>query len=185
MVGPSDEVLDLWRMLAPVWGPAREVRSRQHLMATGRPSFRASHPGLQVLGLEHLDLLLPAAVAMFTEEVGISPVAVGGSASYRARLAELIRSGRALAVLSGGRVAFKAEIGSVTPEACQVQGVWVAPDLRGQGLGTAGMAAVVDHALAHVAPIVSLYVNDYNLAAVATYRAVGMRTAGTFATVLF
>ena len=48
------------------------------------------------------------------------------------------RPGRAFARIEDGRVVFKAEIGAVTPAACQVQGVWVAPELRGQGLVRAG-----------------------------------------------
>ena len=47
------------------------------------------------------------------------------------------------------------------------------------------MAAVVEHARTHIAPIVSLYVNDYNHVAVGTYLRVGFQTVGTFATVLF
>ena len=38
------------------------------------------------------------------------------------------------------------------PHACQVQGVYVAPDRRGEGLGTAGMAAVVGHGAARDRP---------------------------------
>jgi hypothetical protein len=185
LVGPAAEVLDLWRLLGPAWGPAREVRATQFLMAISTPPARPAHPGLRTLTLDELDLLMPAAIAMFTEEVGVSPVANGGGPAYRARLAEIIRAGRALAVVADGRIAFKAEIGSATAQACQVQGVWVDPALRGRGLGTAGMAAVVEHARARVAPIVSLYVNDYNHAAVAAYERVGFRTVGTFATVLF
>jgi len=185
IVGPADEVLDLWRQLAPAWGPARDVRATQHLMATDTPAQRVPHPRLRPLAIGELDLLMPAAVAMFTEEVGLSPIARGAGPAYRARLAELIRCGRALAVVEGGRILFKAEIGSVTPRAAQVQGVWVDPALRGRGLGSAGMAAVVEHTRTRVAPVVSLYVNDYNHAAVATYRAVGFQTVGTFATVLF
>ena len=80
---------------------------------------------------------------------------------------------------------FKAEIGAATAEVCQVQGVWVHPSLRGQGLGAAGTAAVVEPARASVAPVVSLYVNDYNVAARRTYERVGFRQVGTFASVLF
>jgi uncharacterized protein len=185
IVGPAEEVLDLWRLLAPAWGPAREVRDTQHLMAISEPPRQAPHPGLRVLRPDELDLLMPAAVAMFTEEVGVSPVEHGGGASYRSRLLELIRAGRALAVVEDGRITFKAEIGSATAQACQVQGVWVEPRLRGRGLGAAGMAAVVAHAQAHVAPVVSLYVNSYNHPAVAIYHRVGFSTVGTFATVLF
>lgn len=185
LVGPADEVLDLWRLLSPGWGPAREVRPVQHVMATASPPARPAHPGLRPLRLDEVDLLLPAAVAMFTEEVGVSPVAHGGGPAYRARLAELVRAGHALAVVEGGRIVFKAEIGSATAAACQVQGVWVEPGLRGRGLGVAGMAAVVAHARATISPVVSLYVNDFNAVAIRTYEAVGFTTVGTFATVLF
>jgi hypothetical protein len=185
IVGPAAEVLDLWRLLAPAWGPAREVRANQRLMATAQPAARTGHPGLRPLAPDELDLLMPAAIAMFTEEVGVSPVAHGGGPAYRARLAEIVRAGRALAVVEDGRIVFKAEVGSATPQVCQVQGVWVDPALRGRGLGVAGMAAVVEHARAHIAPVVSLYVNDYNRPAVAVYERVGFRTVGSFATVLF
>jgi len=122
---------------------------------------------------------------MFTEEVGVSPVSADGGALYRSRVADLIRTGRSFARIEDGRVVFKAEIGSVTRSACQVQGVWVPPDLRGQGLSAPGMAAVVAQALRDVAPVVSLYVNDYNHAARATYRRVGFTDRGTFMSVLF
>jgi predicted GNAT family acetyltransferase len=104
---------------------------------------------------------------------------------YRARVAELIRSGRAFARIEGGRVVFKAEIGAVTPYACQVQGVWVSPALRGRRYAVHGMAAVVDEALRSIAPAVSLYVNDFNTPARATYRRVGMRDVNTFMSVMF
>ena len=80
---------------------------------------------------------------------------------------------------------FKAELGAVSRDVAQVQGVWVAPRLRRRGLASRGMAAVVAHTLEHVAPIVSLYVNDFNIKALATYEKVGFRQVGSYATVLF
>jgi predicted GNAT family acetyltransferase len=47
------------------------------------------------------------------------------------------------------------------------------------------MAAVVTEALRSVAPVVSLYVNDFNAPARAAYRRVGFTQAGTFMSVLF
>jgi uncharacterized protein len=82
-------------------------------------------------------------------------------------------------------VLFKAEIGAATAAVSQVQGVWVHPTLRGRGLGTAGMASVVELARREVAPVVSLYVNDYNTAARRSYEKVGFAQVGTFASVLF
>ena len=72
----------------------------------------------------------------------------------------------------------------VTRHTAQVQGVWVAPEWRGRGLGTMAMSAVVRDALRRVAPSVSLYVNDYNLSARTVYTRCGFRQLGTFATVL-
>ena len=126
-----------------------------------------------------------AAIAMFTEEVGVSPLRVDGGAGYRARLTELVRAGQSLAWIEGGEVLFKAEIGAASRSACQIQGVWVAPSFRGRGIGTAGTAAVVEYARAAIAPVVSLYVNDFNAPARASYARVGFREVGRFASVLF
>jgi uncharacterized protein len=82
-------------------------------------------------------------------------------------------------------VLFKAEIGAATSLACQVQGVWVPPEARGRGLAVHGMAAVVTAALAAVAPVVTLYVNDYNAPARAAYSRAGFTQTGTFMSVLF
>ncbi len=134
---------------------------------------------------DEVDLLLPACVAMFTEEVGVSPLAGGAADAYRARVVELVRSGRAYARIDDGRVVTKAEIGAVSDGVCQVQGVWTAPEYRNLGLGTAAMAAVVALARRDIAPVVSLYVNDYNTAARRVYERVGFREVGEFTTVLF
>jgi uncharacterized protein len=185
LVGPAHEVLPLWDLLEPSWGQAREVRANQPLMAaTGRPLVEPD-PAVRLVRPDELDVVLPACVAMFTEEVGVSPLAGDGGAGYRARVGELVFSGRSFARIEDGRVVFKAEVGAVTAHACQVQGVWVAPELRGRGLAGPGMAAVVQACVDRLAPVVSLYVNDYDAPALATYRRVGFSRVGTFATVLF
>ena len=134
---------------------------------------------------DELDILMPACIDMFTEEVGVSPLAGGDGALYRARVRELVLSGRAVARIKDGKVLFKAELGSVSSRACQVQGVWVRPDLRGRGLSAPGMASVVRYARANFAPTVSLYVNGYNAPARRAYTRVGFSDVGAFATVLF
>lgn len=183
--GPASAVDALWRALQPAWGPARAVRARQPLMATSEPPRVSPDTAVRRLRRSELDVLFPASVAMFTEEVGISPTAGDGGALYRSRVAEMVEAGRAFARIEGGRVLFKAEVGAVTAAACQIQGVWVDPKLRGRGLGTAGTAAVVQAALRDLAPVASLYVNDYNAPARAAYRRVGFREVGAFGSVLF
>jgi predicted GNAT family acetyltransferase len=185
IVGPAQDVLSLWEMLRPYWGRPREIRPTQPVMAISGPPQVVPDARVRRVRPDELDILLPASVAMFTEEVGVSPVGADGGSAYRARVNELIGLGRAFARIEDGQVVFKAEIGSVTPLACQVQGVWVRPELRGRGLAEAGMAAVVEEALRNVAPVVSLYVNDFNRPARAAYRRVGFTDTATFASVLF
>ena len=106
-------------------------------------------------------MLVPACVAMFEEEVGYSPL-TGGGQHYRQRVATLIRKGHSLIRRdSHGQVVFKAELGNVSADAVQIQGVWVNPAYRGQGLAAGCMAAVVELSRQY-APVASLYVNDYN-----------------------
>lgn len=185
MVGPADAVLDIWARLSSRWGPAREVRRCQPLLATDAPPPVAADPAVRLVRPGEIDLLFPASVAMYTEEVGISPLTEGSARGYRERVADLVRARRAYARFVDGQVAFKAELAVVTRHTAQVQGVWVAPEWRGRGLATAAMAAVVRDALRRVAPTVSLYVNDYNHAARRVYARCGFHQVGTFATVLF
>jgi predicted GNAT family acetyltransferase len=185
IVGTADAVLDLWTRLAIRWGPARDVRPNQPLLATATPPPVRADPLVRLVRPDEMDALFPAAVAMYTEEVGVSPTRDGGQRAYRERVAELVRGRRAYARFVDGRVVFKAELAAVTRHTAQVQGVWVDPAYRGQGLATAAMAAVVHDALRRVAPTVSLYVNDYNHAARRVYARCGFHQVGTFATVLF
>ncbi|MFF2412243.1 GNAT family N-acetyltransferase [Streptomyces sp. NPDC058092] len=186
IVGPAEPTAQLWRLLEPGWGPAREVRAHQPLMVTESLSAEVTpDPLVRRIRKDEMDVLMPACVAMFTEEVGVSPLAGDGGLLYQARVAELIGAGRSFARIEGGKVLFKAEIGAATPQACQIQGVWVAPEHRGRGLSETGMAAVLRYALADVAPVVSLYVNDYNTPARRAYARVGFRETGAFMSVLF
>lgn len=128
--------------------------------------------------------LLPAAAAMFTEEVGFDPVARYGD-GYAARLRTLIAGQRSAIVTDvNGRVIFKADAGIVNLDAAQVQGVWLHPDYRGYGLAKPFFAAAAQ-VLQHRYPHLSLYVNDYNARALAMYRGTGWEQIGQFSTIIF
>lgn len=184
IVGPAEAVSQLWSQLAPAWGTPRDVRPVQPVLAMSGLSAIEPDPLVRMVRPQELDVVLPSCIAMFTEEVGVSPIGADGGVAYRARMADLINARRSFARIDDGKVIFKAEIGAVTPHACQVQGVWVPPDARGRGHAVHGMAAVVRAAL-QLAPMVTLYVNDFNAPARAAYRRVGFTQAGTFMSVLF
>jgi predicted GNAT family acetyltransferase len=185
IIGRADAVLALWDRLGGHWGPARDVRPNQPLLVAHTEPPIAPDPFVRLVQPDEVDQLFPAAVAMYTEEVGVSPLVDDGGRGYRRRIAELVRAKRAYARFADDRVIFKAELAIVTRRTAQVQGVWVDPEFRGRGLASAAMAAVTQDALRRVAPTVSLYVNDYNTPARRVYARCGFGSAGTFATVLF
>ena len=185
LIGRAETVSVLWPVMAGYWGPARLVRPNQPLLVIDRPAWVTPDPQVRPARIGELDTYLPAATAMFEEELLVTSFEGAARSCYRDRLAELIGAQRAFVRLDRrGNVAFKAEIGAVSRATCQVQGVWVRPDLRGRGLAAAGMSAVIDHAL-RLSPSVSLYVNDFNLAARTVYERLGMRQVATLSTVMF
>jgi predicted GNAT family acetyltransferase len=190
IVGPAASVLGLWQHLQSSWGPARDIRANQPLMAIAGPPLVTPDPAVRRTRTSELELLVPACVAMFTEEVGYSPIAADGGAVYRSQVSGLVAAGRSFVRIDrtatgGSQVVFKAELGSVIPEAVQVQGVWVSPRYRGLRIAAPAMAALVEIVRREVAPVVSLYVNGYNTRAVRAYERVGFQTVGTYATILF
>jgi hypothetical protein len=185
IVGPADDVDLLWSILEPKWSRPRETRRNQpHLQISSTPLVEPD-PDVRRTVARDLDVLYPACVAMYTEEVGVSPEAGGGADLYRARVSQLISKGWSFARIEDGRVVFKAEVAAASPYACQVQGVYVDPSRRGEGLAAAGMAAVVEMARAEIAPVVSLYVNDHNEAARRAYARVGFEQSALFTTIMF
>ncbi|GAA3041205.1 GNAT family N-acetyltransferase [Gordonia defluvii] len=183
IVGPAPLALGLWERLAEVWGPARDVRRVQPLMALPAAPNVPDDPAVRLVTGDDLDAYFPAAVEMFNSEIGVDPCALDNGRAYRQRLAGLIDGQRVFARFDDGRVVFKAEIGALSHAVGQIQGVWVAPEHRAMGLGRAGTAAVASAIRAH-GRIPSLYVNDFNLSARRAYEAVGFEQVSTFATVL-
>ena len=186
--GPRDDVLRMWAGLQQAWGPPREVRRDQPVMACSEPEV-APDPLVRRTRMTELDVLFPASVAMFTEEIGYSPIGIDGGRGYRAGVADMVGLGRSFVRIEPDaqgkpEVVFKAELGAVTGAVAQIQGVWVAPHRRGEGLAAPGVAAVVAAVARDLEARSSLYVNDYNTRALRVYREVGFRQVGTFATVL-
>ena len=185
IVGSKEQVLSFWQILQTFMPSPREIRPTQPLLVIDDSPLVAPDQFVQPALMRDLDLLIPACVSMFTEEVGISPVGEISEKSYRNRVAEVINQRKMFARIENNQVLFKAEIGVSTDKVCQVQGVWVPPHLRGRNLGKSGMASVVNFARQNFAPKVSLYVNDYNHRAQFVYKSVGFQEHSTFATILF
>ncbi|MGL4305173.1 MAG: GNAT family N-acetyltransferase [Mycobacteriaceae bacterium] len=183
LVGRAELVLPQWELLESEWGPARDIRAEQPLLAKTISTPHIADPLVRRVKSEEIESYLAAAIDMFISEVGLDPRLGDGGRAYRRRVAALIAAGRAWARFDGENVVFKAEVGAMSQHVGQIQGVWVRPELRGQGLGSAGTAAVAESIIAS-GRVASLYVNGFNLAARRAYKKIGFTEVGTFATIL-
>ncbi|WP_129662097.1 GNAT family N-acetyltransferase [Rothia uropygialis] len=192
LFGPAEFVMPLWELIRGGLPRPFDIRPQQPLMSlvdhetARRVAHRETTTGLSPVRWavpSDLEELLPASVSMFTEEVGYSPMEHNPE-GYSQRVLETVRSGRTVvATDTRGKVIFKTDLGLAAQDMCQLQGVWLAPRLRGQGLSESFMAQACE-LIAPRFPRISLYVNDYNGPARALYRAVGFQQVGTFSTIL-
>ncbi|MDR1807397.1 MAG: GNAT family N-acetyltransferase [Propionibacteriaceae bacterium] len=173
---------ELARRFPGVWGGPREVRERQPVLMIDRDPDGPADPAVTPITAALADAYYRAAVAMYTEEIGVTPAEATGG--YRRHVDRIIQRGDAYGVWDGHQVLFKADVSVASGPVCQIGGVWLHPDLRGRGLSEAALAAVI-RLVRRRYPIVSLYVNDYNQRALSVYRRLGFTMVGEFATVLW
>lgn len=187
IVGESQQTLELFQMLTDrghdSWQDPRDIRPAQPMLAINADPDIAGDPRVRRIGLDHLAAYFEASVAMYSEEVGVSPVSQN-TQGYFLHVRTLIESGRAFGIVDRGRVIFKADLGATAGGVAQVQGVWLDPAVRGRGLAAPAMASVVRIARQQF-PVISLYVNDFNLPARGAYARCGFDQVGEFATILY
>lgn len=164
------------------WGAVRELRAHQPLMVTRDAAQLDGDRRVRQITMADFAPYFEAAVKMYTEEVGVSPLDPSGG--YATHVRRIIQAGHAFGIIEDGSVSFKADVGTALGDICQIQGVWLHPKLRGRGLSHAPMASVIDLCLQRYR-VVSLYVNDFNTRARRLYERLGMRTEGELATVLY
>lgn len=183
LVGPRDAVLALHEHIGRR-RPARDIHDPQPVMVIDRRRLRVLPPApIRPSTRRDVEALAVAAEMMHRVEMRGDSAPPERSA-WRARMSQLVDRGWSWVWTEHGEVVFKAELSAWTPDVVQVQGVFTAPSRRGRGVATAGMTALCALLLESV-PLVSLYVNGYNTAAIRVYRRVGFEPQGSFATVMY
>jgi ribosomal protein S18 acetylase RimI-like enzyme len=176
VVGERRTVELLWSLIGPGFPVPREVRRRQFVYAVD-PERLVRDPHGWAPGIARLaersdeDRVLKLSAAMYTEEMGENPMARDPD-GYRRRVRMLITRGWTYVYEAGGKLQFKMDVGCASNRTAQIQGVYVPPDLRGHGVGTTAMSACCGLAFGRH-PNLSLYVNDFNIPAVALYERIG------------
>ena len=158
---------------------------------TGRdsPSTRSSirptpaDSGLRAATLDDLEPLIPVCAAAHEFELGVDPLERDAE-GFRWRTRAQIADGRSWLWVEDDVILFKAEASAWTPDAVQIQQVWVDPEVRGRGYGARGMRDLC-RLLLDVTPVVTLFVRTENAAAIALYESIGMKLVGRYRSLLF
>jgi uncharacterized protein len=182
IIGEERAVGELWEAASLAMPPPREDRPSQpvYVLEDQPPP---GDTGLREATRGDLDLLVPACARAHQTEVGLDPLRrdTGG---FRRRTQAQIDEGRSWLWEEGGTILFKAEALAWTPDAVQLQQVWVDPLVRGRGYAQRAMRDLCRRLLATV-PRVCLFVRADNAPAIRVYEAIGMRRALTYRSVIF
>ena len=124
---------------------------------------------------------MPVQAELAFIESGVNPL-YKDPAGFRQRCARRIEQGRTWVWVEEGRLIFKAEIVSDTPDVIYVEGVWVNPEERGKGYGLRCISQLSRNLLQRTRSV-SILVNEQNPAALSLYRKAGYKVSGYYDTI--
>ena len=182
MIGEAAAVTELWEAAQPLMQQPREDRPGQPVYAITAPPS-AGDSGLRAATPDDVDVLVPACAAAHELELGVNPLERDPE-GFRWRTLAQIDEGRSWLWAEDGVIRFKAEASAWTPQAVQIQQVWVDPVARGRGDGARGLRDLC-RLLLERTPTVTLFVRRENAAAIALYDAIGMQRVLEYRSVLF
>jgi len=182
VIGDEHAVTELWDVLRGLMPAPRDDRPGQPVYAISAPPA-AGETGLRAAREADFELLLPACAAAHKEEIGVDPMARDPD-GFRWRTRSQIEEGRSWLWVEDGAIRFKAEASAWTPEAVQLQQVWVDPPVRRNGYAARALRDLIRLLLEDV-PAVCLFVRAENAPAIALYESVGMEHVLDYRSVLF
>ncbi len=181
LMGEPEKVVHFWNLYSK-GGQAPRLMCRE-LLYEQRFPVKVEKPvhGLRRATLRDLEMLLPIHAALACEESGVNPMERDPS-GFRLRSARRIEQGRVWVLMENGRLIFKAEVVSDTPEVVYLEGIYVAPEDRGQGIGRRCLSQLTRNLLART-KLVSLLVNEENEGASQFYLKSGFKLRAHYDTI--
>ncbi len=182
LIGEERAVTELWDAAERLMSSPREDRPGQPVYVLERAPAEGG-TGLREATLADLPLLVPSCAAAHREEIGLDPLERDPD-GFRWRTQAQIGEGRSWVWVENGTILFKAEASAWTPDAVQLQQVWVDPSVRNQGNARRAMRDLCRRLLGQV-PRVCLFVRPENAPAIRVYESIGMRRTITYRSLIF
>ncbi|HVG28979.1 MAG TPA: GNAT family N-acetyltransferase [Pyrinomonadaceae bacterium] len=173
IMGEQELIANFWRGYSEA-GQEFRLACREMLFELRSPVAVGDQvEGLRLATHDDLELIIPVQAELAREESGVDPREVDPK-GFRRRTARRVGQGRTWVLVRDGRLVFKAELQSETPEVVYLEGVYVDPSERHRGLGSRCLSQL-SLALLGRATSICLLVNERNREAHDLYRRVGFR----------
>ena len=181
LLGEQGEVEIFWRYYAD-GGQSPRLYGREYLFEQRWPvEVKQEVAGLRLATIDDLDLIVPAHAQIAFAESGIDPLQVDPE-GFRKRCARRIEMGQSWVLVENGRLLFKAEVVTDTPETIYLEGIWVDPLERGKGIGSRCMSQLSRSFLLRSSSVCVL-VNERFKSAQAFYKKAGFKFISHYDTI--
>ncbi|HEV7376266.1 MAG TPA: GNAT family N-acetyltransferase [Pyrinomonadaceae bacterium] len=179
--GEQEMIERFWTHYTPV-GCAPRLVCRE-LLLEQRQGVPVREPvkNLRPATLDDLETVLTVNAEMIYEECGVNPLQTDLT-GFRLRTARRIELGRIWVWIENGRLIFKTDVMSSTPEVIYLEGVHVNPEERGKGYGFRCFSQLCQLLLLRTRSI-CLLVNEHNQTAINFYNKAGYTRQGCYDTV--
>lgn len=179
--GEQEMIERFWNYYKPAGCAPRVVCREMLLEQRQSPVIDEPLNDLRQATLEDLEQVLVVNAAMIYEECGVNPL-VTDLAGFRQRTARRIEQGRIWVWMENGRLIFKTDVMSSTPEVIYLEGVYVDSEERGKGYGFRCFSQLCDHLLQRTRSL-CLLVNEHNQTAINFYEKAGYTLQGCYDTI--
>jgi hypothetical protein len=175
--GPRAQVEAFWQHLSQYGRETRLVRDHLWYVCE-QPRQPIDRLQLQRASLDELEVVANAHAEMALEDSGADPRLVDPD-GFRRRVRERIERGRTWVKIEAGKVIFKAELQSITPEAIYLEGIWTHPDYRGRGIAKSCVSELT-HRRLRQQQVICLVVEPHEEAARRVYEHAGFYHHGDY-----
>jgi len=181
IMGELERVEEFWNYYADE-GRQMRLACREMLFELRKPVKMGDEvEGLRLATPADLELVAPVQAHLAELESGINPLAKDPQ-GFCARRLRKIEQGRTWVLVEGGRLIFKAEVESDTPDVVYLEGVYVDPLERGTGIGRRCLAQLCETLLARTLTV-CLLANEENERAQRFYRSCGFKLRSVYDTI--
>ena len=179
--GEQDKVECFWKHYARGQHAARLVSRELLLERNTAPTDFEPVPELRMATFEDLDLIANTNAAMVVHENGVNPLTKDRKGFYQ-RVGRRISQQRIWVLIEEDQLIFKTDIIAETAHAAYLEGVYVAPEKRGQGYGLKCISQLT-HLLLSRTATVCLTVNEKFPRSLAFYQRAGYSIASSYDTI--